>query len=44
VAMEFKMGQEYFQDFDPEKFAAMIKAQAEAEADAAAGEDGVDKQ
>lgn len=40
--MEFKMSQEYFQDFDPEKFAEMIKAQAAAEAEA--GEDGVDKQ
>mgnify|MGYP007061777620 CR=1 FL=1 len=40
--MEFKKSQEYFQDFDPEKFAEMIRAQAAEEA--AAEEDGVDKQ
>lgn len=50
MGMEFKMSQEYFEEFDPEKFAAMIKAQAEAEATETteatevAEEDGVDKQ
>ncbi|MDO5511420.1 hypothetical protein [Corynebacterium sp.] len=47
--MEFKFSQEYFEDFDPEKFAEMIKAKAEAEkADAEQvsqpEDDGVDKQ
>ncbi|GAB3690023.1 hypothetical protein GCM10027595_00020 [Corynebacterium nasicanis] len=41
MAMEFKMSQEYFEDFDPEKFAEMIKARAAAEQ---AEDDGVDKQ
>ena len=35
------MSQEYFEDFDPEKFAAEIKARA---AEQAAEEDGVGKQ
>lgn len=43
MGIEFKMGQEYFTEFDPEKFAEMIRAQAADEAaDKAA--DGVDKQ
>ncbi|MDO5669125.1 MAG: hypothetical protein Q4G50_03895 [Corynebacterium sp.] len=41
MGVEFKFSQEYFEDFDPEKFAEMIKAQAEADN---AEEDGVDKQ
>ncbi len=44
--MEFKMSQEYFQDFDPEKFAEMIRAQAEADSteESVTEENGVDKQ
>lgn len=41
MGQEFKMSQEYFEDFDPEKFAAEIKARA---AEQAGEEDGVDKQ
>lgn len=46
--MEFKMSQEYFEDFDPEKFAEMIRARAAADAEAEAadeaGDDGVGRQ
>ncbi|GAB2504694.1 hypothetical protein CATRI_09025 [Corynebacterium atrinae] len=28
MGMEFKMSQEYFNEFDPERFAAQIKAKA----------------
>ncbi|QGU05070.1 hypothetical protein [Corynebacterium comes] len=45
MGMEFKMSQEYFEDFDPEKFAAQIKARAAEEAaEQAAEEDGADQQ
>lgn len=49
MGQEFKVSQEYFEDFDPEKFAAGIKARAaekaaEAEAEASGEEDGVGKQ
>lgn len=47
MGQEFKMSQEYFEDFDPEKFAAAIKARAAeqaAEAEKPGEEDGVDKQ
>ncbi|AJK69333.1 hypothetical protein [Corynebacterium marinum] len=47
MGQEFKMSQEYFEDFDPEKFAAEIKARAAeqaAEEDKPGEEDGVDKQ
>ena len=44
MGMEFKMSQEYFEDFDPEKFAEMVRAKATAEEAEKAGEDGVDKQ
>lgn len=47
MGQEFKVSQEYFEDFDPEKFAAGIKARAAekaAEAEASGEEDGVGKQ
>lgn len=47
MGMQFKMSQEYFEDFDPEKFAEMIKAKAaaeQAEQTGQAEDDGVDKQ
>lgn len=44
MGVEFKFSQEYFEDFDPEKFAEMIKAKAKAEQAGNDEEDGVDKQ
>lgn len=47
MGMEFKMSQEYFNEFDPEKFANQIKEQAAADkaardASKEAGETGTD--
>lgn len=40
MGQEFKMSQEYLEEFDPEKFAAEIKARAAEQS----AEEGVDKQ